>query len=309
MAKVGVIGASGYTGAELLRLCAAHPELEVVVGDRRHPGRHRRRRPVPEPAPARTPTSPSPRTSSARVDGLDLVFLRAAPRCVPGDRARAARSGRRSRRPRADFRLTDPAAVPAVVRRGAHRPRAPRRLRLRPARAVTATRSRRRRRRRPGCYPTAAAWPSPRWCGPASSRPTGIIVDAASGVSGPGGAKLPRLLHGRRGLRRLRAARPPAHAGDRAGSSAARCCSRPHLAPMNRGILATCYARPARRDVDRRRCSASSTTPTPTSRSSSSSTARRRPRPTLGSNTRPRDRALRRAHRLGRRPLRHRQPR
>jgi N-acetyl-gamma-glutamyl-phosphate reductase len=31
MVRVGIIGASGYTGAELLRLCAAHPELEVVV--------------------------------------------------------------------------------------------------------------------------------------------------------------------------------------------------------------------------------------------------------------------------------------
>src|SRR6516225_8958570 len=31
MAKVGIVGASGYTGAELLRLCAGHPELEVAV--------------------------------------------------------------------------------------------------------------------------------------------------------------------------------------------------------------------------------------------------------------------------------------
>ncbi|MGH9092248.1 MAG: N-acetyl-gamma-glutamyl-phosphate reductase, partial [Acidimicrobiales bacterium] len=29
--KVGVIGASGYAGVELLRLCAGHPELTVVV--------------------------------------------------------------------------------------------------------------------------------------------------------------------------------------------------------------------------------------------------------------------------------------
>ena len=28
---VGVVGASGYTGAELLRLCAAHPAFEVRV--------------------------------------------------------------------------------------------------------------------------------------------------------------------------------------------------------------------------------------------------------------------------------------
>ena len=30
MVSVGIIGASGYTGAELLRLCAGHPDFEVV---------------------------------------------------------------------------------------------------------------------------------------------------------------------------------------------------------------------------------------------------------------------------------------
>jgi N-acetyl-gamma-glutamyl-phosphate reductase len=29
--RVGIIGASGFTGAELLRLCANHPELQVEV--------------------------------------------------------------------------------------------------------------------------------------------------------------------------------------------------------------------------------------------------------------------------------------
>ena len=29
--RVGIIGASGFTGAELLRLLAGHPEMEVVV--------------------------------------------------------------------------------------------------------------------------------------------------------------------------------------------------------------------------------------------------------------------------------------
>ena len=29
--KVGVVGASGYAGVELLRLCAGHPDLEVAV--------------------------------------------------------------------------------------------------------------------------------------------------------------------------------------------------------------------------------------------------------------------------------------
>ncbi|MFM7069690.1 MAG: N-acetyl-gamma-glutamyl-phosphate reductase, partial [Actinomycetes bacterium] len=30
MTSVGIIGGSGYTGAELLRLCAAHPEFNVA---------------------------------------------------------------------------------------------------------------------------------------------------------------------------------------------------------------------------------------------------------------------------------------
>ena len=31
MARVGILGASGYTGAELLRLVAGHPDMELVV--------------------------------------------------------------------------------------------------------------------------------------------------------------------------------------------------------------------------------------------------------------------------------------
>ena len=31
MIKVGIVGATGYTGAELLRLLAVHPEAEVTV--------------------------------------------------------------------------------------------------------------------------------------------------------------------------------------------------------------------------------------------------------------------------------------
>ena len=31
MVRVGVLGASGYAGVELLRLAAAHPDFEVAV--------------------------------------------------------------------------------------------------------------------------------------------------------------------------------------------------------------------------------------------------------------------------------------
>ena len=79
----------------------------------------------------------------------------------------------------------------------------------------------------PGCYPTAASLALAPLVRAGAVETTGIIVDAASGVSGAGRAPQAHdpLLHGRRGLRRLRPARPPAHAGDGAGRSAPRSCS------------------------------------------------------------------------------------
>ena len=66
------------------------------------------------------------------------------------------------------------------------------------------------------------------------------------GVRGGPGAPSPHpLQHRGRGLHRLRAARPPAHARRSSRPSGAQVIFTPHLAPMNRGILATCYARPA----------------------------------------------------------------
>ena len=33
MRSVAIIGASGFTGAELLRICAQHPQLEVICAN------------------------------------------------------------------------------------------------------------------------------------------------------------------------------------------------------------------------------------------------------------------------------------
>ena len=35
MLRVGIIGASGYTGAELTRILSAHPEVELTVATSR----------------------------------------------------------------------------------------------------------------------------------------------------------------------------------------------------------------------------------------------------------------------------------
>ena len=70
----------------------------------------------------------------------------------------------------------------------------------------------------PGCYVTAATLALAPLLDAGLIEPTGIIVDAASGVSGAGRVDDgdDRVLHRRRELRRLRAARPPPHPGDRA---------------------------------------------------------------------------------------------
>jgi N-acetyl-gamma-glutamyl-phosphate reductase len=76
--------------------------------------------------------------------------------------------------------------------------------------------------------------------------PVGVVVDAASGVSGAGRSLKPTshfnavdedftaygLLHHR-------------HTPEIEQATGAQVIFTPHLAPMNRGILATCYARPA----------------------------------------------------------------
>src|SRR3974390_1856586 len=71
--KVGVVGASGYAGVELLRLCAAHPDLEVAVATARthlgeSVGDHTRSLAGAYPSLVYAPTEPTV------LDGLDLVF-------------------------------------------------------------------------------------------------------------------------------------------------------------------------------------------------------------------------------------------
>jgi N-acetyl-gamma-glutamyl-phosphate reductase len=97
----------------------------------------------------------------------------------------------------------------------------------------------------PGCYVTAASLALTPLVRARVIEPTGVIVDAASGVSGAGRA----LKHGSLfcsvdedftayGLIDHR------HTPEIEQVTGAQVLFTPHLAPMNRGILATCYARP-----------------------------------------------------------------
>ena len=99
----------------------------------------------------------------------------------------------------------------------------------------------------PGCYPTTATLPLAPLLRAGLIQDQGIIVDAASGVSGAGRAPKPNTTfcavdedfsaYG------LLSHRHTPEMEQNLGIDSI--LFTPHLAPMNRGILATCYARPA----------------------------------------------------------------
>lgn len=242
--KVGVMGASGYAGVELLRLSAAHPELEVAVATAGASAGTA----VAAHTPALATAYPSMVYSPSEpgvVDGLDLVFC-ALPhgesqRLVPElvDRVGAVVDLA------ADFRLKDPSlypewygaehAAPHLLQAFTYGLPELFREQLVGARLVAA----------PGCYPTAAALALAPLVRAGAVEPGGIVVDAASGVSGAGRAPSDRLHFGQvdedftaYGLLNHR------HTPEIEQAVGAEVLFTPHLAPMTRGILATCYARP-----------------------------------------------------------------
>lgn len=245
--RVGIFGASGYTGAELLRLCAGHPDLEVALATADSQAGTRAADLYPSLA-AAYPDLVFAEPDPALADGLDLLFLGlphgAAMGLVPDLRKRVGAIVDLS----ADFRLRDPALYPTWY--GAEHT-APDLLagfafglpelfrdQLRGAPLVAAA----------GCYVTAASLALAPLVRAGAVEPTGIIVDAASGVSGAGRQPKPTSHFGTvnedfvaYGLLDHR------HTPEIEQVTGAQVLFTPHLAPMTRGILATCYARPAAR--------------------------------------------------------------
>jgi len=244
MAKVGIIGASGFTGAELLRLCAGHPELEVAVAT----GDSQAGKPVAQLYPSLgaaygdlvfAPYGPDV------VDGLDLVFLGlphgASQAIVPGLEGRVGKVVDLA----ADFRLKDPSlypvwygephACPEWLDRFAYGLPELFRDDLTDATHVAA----------PGCYVTTTALALAPLVRAGLIETTGIVVDAASGVSGAGrGPKAEQMFCAVDENLAPYSLLNHRHTPEMEQAIGAQLLFTPHLAPMNRGILATCYARP-----------------------------------------------------------------
>jgi N-acetyl-gamma-glutamyl-phosphate reductase len=244
MARIGIVGASGFTGAELLRLAAGHPDLEVVLAT----GDTQAGTAAAELYPSLAAAYPDLVFSGYDPDacaGLDLVFLGlphgASQAIVPELVGKVGHLVDLA----ADFRLHDASlyprwygeehAAPELLADFAYGLPELFRDEIRRATHVAA----------PGCYPTASALAIAPLVRAGVVEPTGIVVDAASGVSGAG---RPAKAHTTfctvdedftaYGLLDHR------HTPEIEQATGAQVIFTPHLVPMNRGILATCYLRP-----------------------------------------------------------------
>jgi N-acetyl-gamma-glutamyl-phosphate reductase len=243
--KTGIVGASGYLGTELLRLCAGHDEFEVVVAT----AASMAGTPVTTRAPSLGALYPSlayEETDPALLDGLDLVFC-ALPHGVSQELMPSlSESVGTVVDLAADFRLKDASLYPLWY---GEEHRAPELLArfvyglpevdrsgLAGARLIAAA----------GCYPTAAALALTPLVRAGVIEATGIVVDAASGVSGAGTSLSERLMFGAAdenfSAYSLLTHRHTPEIEQAIGGGV---LFTPHLVPMVRGILATCYARPA----------------------------------------------------------------
>lgn len=254
VARVGIIGASGYTGAELLRLAAGHPSFDVVLTT----GATQAGTPIADLYPSLAGSYGAAAFSvydPADLDGVDLVFVG-----LPHGASQAIMAEVRSRVGHvidlaADFRLSDPSlypiwygethTVPELLADFAYGLPELFRDDLRGAPAIAT----------PGCYPTAASLALAPLMAGGLIEPTGIVVDAASGVSGAGRPPKENTTFctvdedfTAYGLLTHRHTPEIEQSLARVGGldpGRVTALFTPHLVPMNRGILATCYARPA----------------------------------------------------------------
>jgi N-acetyl-gamma-glutamyl-phosphate reductase len=113
----------------------------------------------------------------------------------------------------------------------------------------------------PGCYPTASTLALAPLLDAGLIRPEGIVVDAKSGVSGAGRG-LSDATHYPEAAEGVRAYKAGVHRHgpeieqelSRLAGETIRITFVPHLVPMTRGILSTCYAEPSSSAVTAATC-------------------------------------------------------
>ena len=241
--RVAIVGVTGYAGGELARILLRHPEVDLVAAvSRSHHGE-----PLRDVQP-HLHGAPAALLVGGDIGDADVVIT-----ALPaGEAARQAPAwlaeGRALIDVGSDFRLHEPAAYerwygfthpsPDLLAEAVYGLTEYARGKLPGARIVA----------NPGCYPTAALLalaPAVR----AGLIGDDVIVDAKSGVSGAGHNVDEAYLFGTidenvraYGVPRHRHTPEIAQELTSLGGGSPRLTFTPHLVPMTRGLLATCYA-------------------------------------------------------------------
>jgi N-acetyl-gamma-glutamyl-phosphate reductase len=251
-AKIGVLGASGYTGAELVRLLLRHPGVEIVLltADRR--AGKTMADVFPQFAPYALPTLTSVEEADWAVLRLDLAFC-----ALPHGTTQKVIKDLMARVPRtkvvdlsADFRLADPAAyahwyghehfAPELQQDAVYGLTEIYRDKIKTARLVA----------NPGCYTSCAELALIPLLKAKAIDPDEIVIDAKSGMTGAGRAAKEEMLFSEvsEGIHAYGVGhhRHMAELDQEFSLAAGRqvvATFTPHLVPMNRGILSTIYVR------------------------------------------------------------------
>jgi N-acetyl-gamma-glutamyl-phosphate reductase len=250
MIRVAVAGGTGYAGAELVRILAGHPEVELtVITSRQFAGQPFDR---VFPAMAGRVASVCEEFDAERICAAADVVFTALPHKLPMAIApEILRRGRKLVDLSADFRFTDPA-----VYESAYQPHSCAELLAEAVYGLSEVYTREIRSARlvgnPGCYPTSVLLPLVPLVRAGLLDLEGIVADSKSGVSGAG--RSPSLtVHYCEVNESFKAYKVAAHRHapemeavlSREAGRPVTITFVPHLVPMTRGMLTTLYARPA----------------------------------------------------------------
>jgi N-acetyl-gamma-glutamyl-phosphate reductase len=248
--KIGILGASGYTGAELVRLLLGHPRVEIALLTADRKAGQTMADVFPQFAGVELPDLVAIDDVDWRRAGPDLVFC-----ALPHGTTQLVIKDLLEKAPQtrvvdlsADFRLSD---LDAYAEWYGHAHQAAElqkeavyglvevyRKPIKGARLVA----------NPGCYPTTAQLPLVPLLKARAIDPASIVIDAKSGVSGAGRAakeanlftEVAEGIHAY-GVGHHRHMAELDQEFSIAAGREVRATFTPHLVPMSRGILATIY--------------------------------------------------------------------
>ncbi len=231
--KIGIVGVSGYGGSELLRLCAGHPSFEIAyVGGESTAGQALAQRfpALGGHAAGKLVIQPF---APEKISGIDLLFASLPTGKSKEPLAKVAK----------DIRIVDVGGDHRFVEGWTY--------------GLTELPGQREKIRgvhrlaNPGCYPAAALLALAPLVKEGLVESEGIVIDAKSGITGTGRGGASDFGYAETnedvfayGLEAHPHVPEMETALAQVGGKKATIAFTPHLVPMTRGILATCYARP-----------------------------------------------------------------